>query len=67
VRRHRLVEDIDEAQHHLLDVHVSPEDRKHELEWLRAYQRELEIRLRSMALDADIIGRRQTRTAGHDR
>lgn len=58
-------DDLELAQQYgMLDPDAVAGNRREELDWLRAYQRELEYRLRAMELDAAVIGRQRARSAG---
>jgi len=67
-RLHGLVDhdEIEAIRQRALDVKTDDEARKAELDWLRAYQGELEKTMRAVEVDAKVIARIRARVVGHD-
>lgn len=52
------------AKEPILTAPAIPATDGHDLEVFRSFDRELQTRLRSLELEADVLGRRRHRTAG---
>ena len=67
-RRHYLVDhdEVEAIRHRAMDAQTNEAERRQELEWLRSYQRELDSRLKTAELDANVISRIKTKVVGND-